>query len=199
MQLDAVIFVKKGYKLNIQSGFLFGPRTLVSHDFAPLALIWLKTFPLHYYAEQLSPCRSLQTVLDVFAEMEKKGLLSNTKLNDLHAALTEVDQRVATTVKDFMQRVRGIHEHVLTVITIIHVSIMFEWEQSSGCTIFSSSPGARDNIPPCCEHGLRGKYGDTCLCQRYHSLPSRRVTSCVFFFQQPSAGCSSSACTRDPA
>lgn len=93
--------------MNIQSAFLFGPRTLVAHEFAPLALISLKIFPLHYYAEQLSPCRSLQTVLDMFAEMEKKGLISNTKLNDLHAVLTEVDQRLAAIVHEFMHRVRG--------------------------------------------------------------------------------------------
>lgn len=109
------------FKCNIQSAFLFGLKHL--YHLYPLALISLRIFPLHYYAEQVSPCRSLQTVLDVFAEMEKKGLLSNTNLNELHAVLKEVDQRLAATVHDFMQRVRGIGKHVLTVIIIIHSSL----------------------------------------------------------------------------
>lgn len=122
------------------------PQTLVWHKFAPLALISLKIFPLHYYAEQISPCCSLQTVLDVFVEMEKKGLLSNTKLNVLHTVLKEVDQRLAAAVHDFMQRVRGIRKHVLTVIIIILSSLCLNGNSQAN-VLFSVVPQMLGTAP----------------------------------------------------
>ncbi|XP_070774486.1 caspase-8 [Enoplosus armatus] len=43
------------------------------------------------------------TALDVFAEMEKTGLLSNTNLGELHTVLRDVDQQLAQTVQCYMQ------------------------------------------------------------------------------------------------
>ncbi|XP_030259606.1 caspase-8 isoform X1 [Sparus aurata] len=45
------------------------------------------------------------TALDVFAEMEKVGLLSNTKLDELYATLLEFDKKLASIVHDYVQRV----------------------------------------------------------------------------------------------
>lgn len=53
----------------------------------------------------------LQTALDVFAEMEKTGLLSNTKLDELYAALLELDQQLALTVHRYMQSMRCVYTH----------------------------------------------------------------------------------------
>uniref|UniRef100_A0A3Q3WWP2 Caspase-8 n=1 Tax=Mola mola TaxID=94237 RepID=A0A3Q3WWP2_MOLML len=47
-----------------------------------------------------------KTALDLFAEMEKVGLLSNTKLDEVHATLRLVDQRVAEKVQRYMQGMR---------------------------------------------------------------------------------------------
>lgn len=43
------------------------------------------------------------TALDVFAEMEKNQLLSNTRLGELHAVLLEINQELAVRVHNFMQ------------------------------------------------------------------------------------------------
>ncbi|TNM98044.1 hypothetical protein fugu_014290 [Takifugu bimaculatus] len=85
---------------------------------------------------QIELCK---TVLDVFTEMEKKGLLSNTKLDKLHSALKEVDQRLAETVHDFMQPLRGIRKHVLTVIIIIHSSLCLNGNSQAN-VLFSVVP-----------------------------------------------------------
>nr|AHH30803.1 caspase 8 [Oplegnathus fasciatus] len=45
------------------------------------------------------------TALDLFVEMEKTGLLSNTNLHELHAVLQELDQQLASTVRRYMQGV----------------------------------------------------------------------------------------------
>lgn len=50
---------------------------------------------------KLETCK---TALDVFAEMEKTGLLSVTKLDELHEALQMLDQQLAATVEHFKQR-----------------------------------------------------------------------------------------------
>uniref|UniRef100_A0A671TW75 Caspase-8 n=1 Tax=Sparus aurata TaxID=8175 RepID=A0A671TW75_SPAAU len=42
------------------------------------------------------------TALDVFAEMEKVGLLSNTKLDELYATLLEFDKKLASIVHDYI-------------------------------------------------------------------------------------------------
>lgn len=47
-------------------------------------------------------------MLDVFAEMEKKGLLSNTNLDELHEVLQNVNQLLASNVQQFMQNFAGI-------------------------------------------------------------------------------------------
>lgn len=83
----------------------------------------------------------------MFAEMEKKGLLSNTKLNELHTALKEVDRRLAATVHDFMQRVRGIGKHVLTVIIIIHSSLCLNGNSQAN-VLFSVVPRVLGTAPP---------------------------------------------------
>lgn len=49
---------------------------------------------------QIEAC---DTALDVFAEMEKKSLLSNTNLKELHAVLLELDQQLALTVQQHME------------------------------------------------------------------------------------------------
>lgn len=54
-----------------------------------------------------------KTVLDVFAEMEKTGLMSNTNVDELHVALLELDQQLAQTVQDYMQRITQQHQHGL--------------------------------------------------------------------------------------
>lgn len=46
-----------------------------------------------------------KTVLDLFAEMEKKALLSNTKLDLLHDTLKSCDQQLALAVQNYKQRV----------------------------------------------------------------------------------------------
>lgn len=51
---------------------------------------------------QIETCN---TALDVFAEMEKKGLLSNTNLHELKASLLEFDQQLALTVQHYMDGV----------------------------------------------------------------------------------------------
>ncbi|KAM6919634.1 caspase-8 [Lycodopsis pacificus] len=45
------------------------------------------------------------TALDVFAEMEKSGLLSNTKLEELHSVLLQLDQPLASMIQRYMERV----------------------------------------------------------------------------------------------
>ncbi|KAK9539326.1 hypothetical protein VZT92_004437 [Zoarces viviparus] len=45
------------------------------------------------------------TALDVFAEMEKSGLLSNTKLQELHSVLLQLDQPLASMIQRYMERV----------------------------------------------------------------------------------------------
>lgn len=52
------------------------------------------------------PTEECATALDVFAEMEKKGLLSNTKLNELYAVLQESDQQLAETVHTYIRRLQ---------------------------------------------------------------------------------------------
>ncbi|XP_041659542.1 caspase-8-like [Cheilinus undulatus] len=44
-----------------------------------------------------------KTPLDLFAEMERTGLLSNRKLDVLHETLQEFDRQLATTVERYMQ------------------------------------------------------------------------------------------------
>uniref|UniRef100_A0A3Q1FKX0 Caspase-8 n=1 Tax=Acanthochromis polyacanthus TaxID=80966 RepID=A0A3Q1FKX0_9TELE len=58
--------------------------------------------------EQRRKMEMCSTVLDVFVEMEKVGLLSNTNLTELHEILLEIDQQLATTVQQYMQ---GVHQH----------------------------------------------------------------------------------------
>ncbi|XP_031711148.1 caspase-8-like [Anarrhichthys ocellatus] len=45
------------------------------------------------------------TALDVFAEMEKSGLLSNTNLQELHTVLLQLDQQLASMIQRYMERV----------------------------------------------------------------------------------------------
>ncbi|XP_076601082.1 caspase-8 [Chaetodon auriga] len=49
---------------------------------------------------QIETCN---TALDVFAEMEKNGQLSSSRLDELHTALLELDQQLASTVHRYMQ------------------------------------------------------------------------------------------------
>uniref|UniRef100_UPI0037E96D4B caspase-8 n=1 Tax=Semicossyphus pulcher TaxID=241346 RepID=UPI0037E96D4B len=44
-----------------------------------------------------------KTALDLFAEMERSGFLSNRKLDVLHTTLLEFDQQLATTVQRYME------------------------------------------------------------------------------------------------
>ncbi|CAL9689047.1 unnamed protein product [Knipowitschia caucasica] len=44
------------------------------------------------------------TALDVFSEMEKKSLLSNTKLNELSDVLNEVDRPLAESLNNYIER-----------------------------------------------------------------------------------------------
>ncbi|XP_030015541.1 caspase-8-like isoform X2 [Sphaeramia orbicularis] len=46
------------------------------------------------------------TALDVFAEMEKIGLLSNTNMDELHKVLLKLDRDLARTVENYTQRSR---------------------------------------------------------------------------------------------
>ncbi|XP_032386784.1 caspase-8 [Etheostoma spectabile] len=46
--------------------------------------------------------QACNTALDVFAEMEKTGLLSNTNLHELHTILLEFDQQLALAIKRYM-------------------------------------------------------------------------------------------------
>lgn len=139
MQLDAVIFVKKHPKCI----FIWASNTCITRvcSFSFDLVEGISS------AEQWSPCRSLQTVLDVFTEMEKKGLLSNTKLDKLHSALKEVDQRLAETVHDFMQPLRGIGKHALTVIIIIHSSLCLNGNSQAN-VLFSVVPRGPGTPPP---------------------------------------------------
>nr|CCV01626.1 caspase 8 [Channa striata] len=50
---------------------------------------------------QIETCN---TALDVFVEMEKAGLLSETKLDELHKTLLQLDQQQALTVQRYIQR-----------------------------------------------------------------------------------------------
>uniref|UniRef100_A0A8C4IGW0 Caspase-8 n=1 Tax=Dicentrarchus labrax TaxID=13489 RepID=A0A8C4IGW0_DICLA len=50
---------------------------------------------------QIETCN---TALDVFVEMEKAGLLSETKLDELHKILLQLDQQQALTVQRYIQR-----------------------------------------------------------------------------------------------
>ncbi|XP_054452141.1 caspase-8-like [Anoplopoma fimbria] len=43
------------------------------------------------------------TALDVFAEMEKRGLLSNINLHELHTALLQLDQQLVSTIQRYME------------------------------------------------------------------------------------------------
>uniref|UniRef100_A0A8C2ZQX2 Caspase-8 n=1 Tax=Cyclopterus lumpus TaxID=8103 RepID=A0A8C2ZQX2_CYCLU len=47
---------------------------------------------------QIETCN---TALDVFAEMEKNSLLSNTNLDELHKVLLEMDQQLASTIQRY--------------------------------------------------------------------------------------------------
>ncbi|KAF7653664.1 hypothetical protein LDENG_00079930 [Lucifuga dentata] len=47
---------------------------------------------------QMENCK---TALDVFAEMEKTGYLSNTDLDELHSVLNECDRQLALTVQEY--------------------------------------------------------------------------------------------------
>lgn len=47
------------------------------------------------------------TALDVFAAMEKKDLMSNTNLNELHAVLRELDFQLADTVHTYIQKLQS--------------------------------------------------------------------------------------------
>lgn len=69
--------------------------------------------------DKLSKIRieTCETALDVFAEMEKAGLLSNTNLNELNTVLKELDQQLALTVQRYQdgvnqQRQTGSPPHV---------------------------------------------------------------------------------------
>ncbi|XP_069020625.1 caspase-8 [Embiotoca jacksoni] len=53
------------------------------------------------------------TVLDVFSEMEKQGLMSKTNVNELHAALLELDQQMASTVEKYRQGLNQQHQHTV--------------------------------------------------------------------------------------
>uniref|UniRef100_H2TIG9 Caspase-8 n=1 Tax=Takifugu rubripes TaxID=31033 RepID=H2TIG9_TAKRU len=116
---------------------------------------------------QIELCK---TVLDVFTEMEKKGLLSNTKLDKLHSVLKEVDQRLAATVHDFMQPLRVVPRGPGTpppaVMSMpVPVRLAVPETQSRGTeqnvspdaeSIFQSSPPADDNEYYALIHNPRG-------------------------------------------
>lgn len=63
-----------------------------------------------YTHGQISCLCELQTTLDVFAEMEKIGLLSNTNFHELLTVLTELDQQLALTVRRYKDG-RPSHTH----------------------------------------------------------------------------------------
>uniref|UniRef100_A0A3Q1FMT9 Caspase-8 n=1 Tax=Acanthochromis polyacanthus TaxID=80966 RepID=A0A3Q1FMT9_9TELE len=77
--------------------------------------------------EQRRKMEMCSTVLDVFVEMEKVGLLSNTNLTELHEILLEIDQQLATTVQQYMQGMRPTftqkHAHTQTL-SICEISQM---------------------------------------------------------------------------
>ncbi|XP_042338234.1 caspase-8-like, partial [Plectropomus leopardus] len=68
---------------------------------------------------QIETCN---TALDIFAEMEKKSLLSNTNLHELHTALQELDQQLALTVQDYMRGRTRQHQTTVTP----HVSMDYQ-------------------------------------------------------------------------
>uniref|UniRef100_A0A4W6C4F8 Caspase-8 n=1 Tax=Lates calcarifer TaxID=8187 RepID=A0A4W6C4F8_LATCA len=59
------------------------------------------------------------TALDLFAEMEKAGLLSDTDVNELLATLREFDQQLALTVQLYKNSMRPPHSHTITVIFVM--------------------------------------------------------------------------------
>lgn len=48
-------------------------------------------------------CANFQTALDVFVELEKVGLLSQSDLQELRSILMEVNRQLASTVEQFAQ------------------------------------------------------------------------------------------------
>uniref|UniRef100_A0A669CFM5 Caspase-8 n=1 Tax=Oreochromis niloticus TaxID=8128 RepID=A0A669CFM5_ORENI len=65
-----------------------------------------------------------KTALDVFAEMEKADLLSETDVDLLHKALQELDQLLAITLEKYRQSIgtTSIYQHMYTY---IHVEIVY--------------------------------------------------------------------------
>uniref|UniRef100_H3CR38 Caspase-8 n=2 Tax=Tetraodon nigroviridis TaxID=99883 RepID=H3CR38_TETNG len=58
------------------------------------------------------PTEMCKTVLDVFAEMEKKGFLSEIYLDELHSVLQNVNPLLASKVQQHMQHLRDNHRPV---------------------------------------------------------------------------------------
>lgn len=58
---------------------------------------------------QIENCK---TALDVFSEMERTRLLSETKLDELRAALNQLDQQLVSVVEDYMRGLQRRHPHV---------------------------------------------------------------------------------------
>ncbi|XP_029309754.1 caspase-8 [Cottoperca gobio] len=50
-----------------------------------------------------------KTSLDVFAEMERTNLISNTNLNELHTVMLELDQQLASTIARYMEGIDQPH------------------------------------------------------------------------------------------
>lgn len=67
----------------------------------------LGMFKFLYNNEQRRKMEMCNTALDVFVEMEKVGVLSNTNLTELHEILRHIDLQLATTVENYMQ---GLHQ-----------------------------------------------------------------------------------------
>uniref|UniRef100_A0A4W6CB31 Caspase-8 n=1 Tax=Lates calcarifer TaxID=8187 RepID=A0A4W6CB31_LATCA len=59
------------------------------------------------------------TALDLFAEMEKAGLLSDTDVNELLATLREFDQQLALTVQLYKNSMRPPHSHTIQIPLIL--------------------------------------------------------------------------------
>uniref|UniRef100_A0A8C9XG64 Caspase-8 n=1 Tax=Sander lucioperca TaxID=283035 RepID=A0A8C9XG64_SANLU len=74
------------------------------------------------------------TALDVFAEMEMAGLLSNTNLHELHTMLLEFDQQLALIIQRYTE---DVHSHAIIC------SIPIEGDVSFRC-FCSSDAGASD-------------------------------------------------------
>lgn len=127
---------------------------------------------------------SFQTPLDVFAEMEKSALLSETDVSLLHKALQECDQQLAITLEEYTQGIGSTpYTRTCTYTYMWKLNVLVT--PSNDCDRYRRrSATAAVHVTPWCQHGYWGICVSVNVCFWAVNVAVCQFADCFVLFPQ---------------